>query len=244
MKQRYFIELSYKGTNYHGWQIQPNATSIQEDLNTALSILLRENIETVGAGRTDAGVHARFFVAHFDSSNLNINVNNIVHRLNKFLSNDIAINKIYKVVNTAHSRFDALSRTYKYYICKNKDPFNNDFCYYFPFELDINKINQACKELFNHTDFTCFSKLHTDTKTNNCKIIMADCIGKNDMIIFTISADRFLRNMVRAIVGTLIDLGQNKINLDDFTKIIENKNRSNAGKSVPAKGLFLEHIEY
>lgn len=244
MKQRYFIELSYKGTNYHGWQIQPNAISIQEDLNKALSTLLRENIETVGAGRTDAGVHARFFVAHFDSSNLNIDDNNIVHRLNKFLSNDIAIKKIFKVSDTSHTRFDALSRTYKYYICKNKNPFNKDFFYHFPFELDINKINQACKILFSYTDFSCFSKLHTDTKTNNCKIILADCIEKNDMIIFTISADRFLRNMVRAIVGTLIEVGQNKISISDFIKIIESKNRSNAGKSVPAKGLFLENIEY
>jgi len=242
--QRYYIELSYKGTNYHGWQIQPNAISIQEDLNNALSTLLRENIETVGAGRTDAGVHARFFVAHFDSSNPNIDAENIVHRLNKFLSQDIAVKKIYKVDNSAHSRFDALSRTYKYYICKNKDPFNKDFSYYFPFELDINKINQACKTLFNYNDFTCFSKLHTDTKTNNCKIIMAECIGKNDMIIFTISADRFLRNMVRAIVGTLIEVGQNKISINEFIQIIESKNRSNAGKSVPAKGLFLENIEY
>lgn len=244
MKQRYFIELSYNGTNFHGWQIQPNAVTIQEELNKALSTLLREDIETVGAGRTDSGVHAKFFVAHFDSDNLNIDANNVIHRLNKFLSNDIAINKIYKVVNTAHSRFDALSRTYKYYICKNKDPFNKDFCYYFPLKLDIEKINKACKILFKYTDFSCFSKLHTDTKTNNCKITVAECVENNKMIVFTITADRFLRNMVRAIVGTLIEVGQNKINLNDFSKIIESKNRSNAGKSVPAKGLFLENIKY
>lgn len=244
MKQRYFIELSYKGTNYHGWQIQPNAITVQEEIDKALSTLLREEIETVGAGRTDAGVHAKFFTAHFDSENTNINVDNVVHRLNKFLSNDIAISKIYKVDNSAHSRFDALSRTYKYYICKNKDPFNKDFCYHFPLELDIKKINQACQTLFNYTDFSCFSKLHTDTKTNNCKIFQAECVGDNDMIIFTITADRFLRNMVRAIVGTLMEIGQNKITINDFTQIIESKNRSNAGKSVPAKGLFLERIKY
>ena len=245
MKSRYFIQLSYKGTNYHGWQIQPNAISVQEVLTKAFSTILREDIEITGAGRTDTGVHAINFTAHFDTSKENIHLDDkLIFKINGLLPADIAIHKILKTTNEAHARFDANSRTYNYYIHQKKDPFLQESSYYLSHALNINNMNKAAKLLFDFTDFTSFSKLHTDVKTNNCKITEAVWIQDNHKLIFTITADRFLRNMVRAIVGTLLDIGKNKLSINDFIKIIDSKKRSNAGVSVPAHGLFLTKIDY
>lgn len=244
MAQRYFLELNYKGTNYHGWQIQPNAQTVQEAMEKALSTLLREEIPVVGAGRTDTGVHASFYVLHFDSEQNNLDNTNLVYKLNRFLPPDIAVSKIYKVNNELHARFSAASRTYKYYISTAKNPFLTETSYYYPVLLDDAKMNEAAALLFKYDDFTSFSRLHTDVKTNNCKIFQAEWNREKNQLVFTIKADRFLRNMVRAIVGTLIEVGRGKMSADEFRKIIEKKDRGSAGTSVPAQGLFLVDIEY
>jgi tRNA pseudouridine38-40 synthase len=242
--QRYFLQLSYKGTRYFGWQRQPNAISVQEVMEKTLSTVLREDITVVGAGRTDTGVHASFYVLHFDVSFEIQDPEKLFYHLNRFLPDDIAIQKIKKVNNDFHARFSAASRTYKYYISTVKDPFTNETSYQFTVTLNINKMNEAAKTLFEYTDFTSFAKLHTDVKTNNCKIFQAEWEKQGDQLIFTIKADRFLRNMVRAIVGTLIEAGKGKITIDDFRKIIESKDRGSAGTSVPPQGLFLVDIGY
>ena len=245
MKERYFIQLSYKGTNYHGWQIQPNATTVQELLTKAFSTILQEDIEITGAGRTDSGVHASFFVAHFESKQQGLDKDlKLVFKLNNFLPRDIAIFRIVKVNNKAHARFDATERTYRYYIHQRKDVFINNFSWYLPVDLNVEFMNKASRLLLTYDDFTSFSKINTDVKTNICKVTESRWSKDDYRLIFTIKADRFLRNMVRAIVGTLIDVGKEKITLDNFKQIIENKNRSDAGTSVPAHGLFLEDISY
>ena len=249
---RYFIELAYKGTNYHGWQYQPGADSVQETLNKALSLLLKTDIDIVGAGRTDSGVHAKQMFAHFDFES-EVDVPQLVHKLNSFLPKDIAVFNILKVSDEAHARFDATKRTYEYHIHTMKDVFENDGSYQFQFPLNIDKMNEACQILFKHNDFECFSKVNTDVNTFNCVIFEAnwtrgnpEASGKQNgnKLIFTIAADRFLRNMVRAIVGTMINIGIGKISLADFEKIIDSKDRSQAGFSVPAHGLYLTKIEY
>ncbi|WP_229323749.1 tRNA pseudouridine(38-40) synthase TruA [Flavobacterium ammonificans] len=241
---RYFIHLAYNGTRFHGWQIQPNATSVQENLNKAFSVLLQTEINLMGAGRTDTGVHAREMYAHFDTDN-SFDITTLVHKLNSFLPKDIVIYDIIPVHDDAHSRFDATKRTYEYHIHQFKNPFIDELSWYFHQPLDIDLMNQASQLLFNYTDFECFSKVNTDVNTFDCTIFEAYWKrGKNDQLVFTISANRFLRNMVRSIVGTLINLGLHKITLDDFTKIIESKSREKAGFSVPAHGLYLTKIEY
>lgn len=240
---RYFIELAYKGTNYHGWQYQPDADSVQETLNKALSLLLKSDIDIVGAGRTDTGVHAKQMYAHFDFER-EIDASQLVHKLNSFLPKDIAIFNILKVSDEAHARFDATKRTYEYYIHTTKDVFENEGSYQFQLPLDIDKMNEACQILFKHNDFECFSKVNTDVNTFNCVIFEANWKQNGSKLVFTISADRFLRNMVRAIVGTMINIGTGKISLADFEKIIDSKDRSKAGFSVPAHGLYLTKIEY
>jgi tRNA pseudouridine38-40 synthase len=240
---RYFIELAYKGTNYHGWQIQPDANSVQETLNKALSMLLKTDIDIMGAGRTDSGVHAKQMYAHFDFDS-EIDSKQLIHKLNSFLPNDIVIYRIFKVADDAHARFDATKRTYEYHIHTMKDAFENDGSYQFHLPLEIDKMNEACAILFKHTDFECFSKVHTDVNTFNCSIFEANWKQNGSKIVFTISADRFLRNMVRAIVGTMINIGTEKITLSNFEKIIQSKDRSQAGYSVPAHGLYLTKIEY
>lgn len=240
---RYFIELAYKGTNYHGWQYQPNAASVQETLKKALSMLLKTNIDIVGAGRTDTGVHAKQMFAHFDYD-AEIDIQHLVQKLNSFLSKDIVICDIIKVADEAHARFDATKRTYEYYIHTAKDVFINDDSWLYKSALDLDRMNEACQLLFKHNDFECFSKTNTDVKTFNCVIFGANWKQTGNKIVFTISADRFLRNMVRAIVGTMINIGIGKISLSDFQKIIESKNRCEAGFSVPAHGLYLTKIEY
>ncbi|WP_321286076.1 tRNA pseudouridine(38-40) synthase TruA [uncultured Sunxiuqinia sp.] len=244
MKQRYFIELAYNGTRFHGWQVQPNAVSVQETLAKALSLICREEIALTGAGRTDTGVHASYFVAHFESENANLDNPYFAYKLNSFLGADIVIYRVSKVSETAHTRFDATSRTYHYFINRQKDPFAQETSWYFKHPLNVYQMNMACAVLFDYTDFTSFSKLHTDVKTNDCKIYDVRWVEKGNQLIFTIKADRFLRNMVRAIVGTMIQVGQGKMTIQDFKRAIELKDRGAAGVSAPPQGLFLSNIAY
>ncbi|MBP1594263.1 MAG: truA [Bacteroidetes bacterium] len=243
--QRYFIYLAYEGTNYHGWQVQPNGVSVQECLQKALSTLLRVETEVVGAGRTDAGVHAKLMVAHFDSEKEDLNLALLTDKLNRLLPPDISIYRVCKVHPEAHARFDALSRTYKYYITSVKSPFNRHLKWRMHGTLNYELMNEAANVLFEYTDFTSFSKLHTDVKTNNCKIMQAGWIQEDETTwVFTVKADRFLRNMVRAIVGTLVEVGRGKMSIEEFRKVIEQKDRCKAGASVPGHALFLVDIEY
>jgi tRNA pseudouridine38-40 synthase len=245
MNYRYFTELQYNGKNYKGWQIQPNARTVQLELNEKLSVLLDETIETTGAGRTDTGVHAAHFVAHFDTvKDISSKKDQLIRKLNRFLPDDIYIQNIFPVHATAHARFDAISRTYKYYIVTRKDVFRQDFAWYLHAALNTDLLNKGAALLTDYSDFTSFSKLHSDVKTNICQVTHAAWESEDHLLVFTIKADRFLRNMVRAIVGTLVQLGREKINLNDFRQIIEAKNRAHAGESAPAQGLFLHRIEY
>ncbi len=243
---RYFIHLAYLGHQFHGWQIQDNAPTVQQFVNEGLNTLLQTEINVTGCGRTDTGVHARNFYAHFDLENELSEEEriNLCFKLNRFLPKEIAIYKIKEVPERAHARFDAKARTYKYFISRRKDPFLEDFSYYLYGDLDVDLMNEAAKEMMSYIDFTSFSKLHTQTKTNNCKVSHAHWEEDGHQLIFTVKADRFLRNMVRAMVGTLLDVGQHKISIEEFKKIIEGKNRSDAGYSVPAKALFLEEVDY
>jgi tRNA pseudouridine38-40 synthase len=240
---RYFIELSYNGKAYHGWQNQPNAISVQQVLEEALSVLMQNKIEVVGAGRTDTGVHASQMFAHFDVE-FEIDISTLVYKLNAILPNDIAIHDIFRVKEDAHARFDAISRTYHYKISTSKNVSTNDFAYRFQLPLNVEKMNEACKILLRYKDFQCFSKSNTDVKTYHCNIEKAEWIEDHNGLTFTITADRFLRNMVRAIVGTMINIGLGKIQVKDLITIIGSKNRSEAGYSVPAHGLYLTQITY
>lgn len=253
--QRYFIELSYDGTAYHGWQIQPNAFTVQECLDKALSVYFRQPIVTLGCGRTDSGVHATQFYAHFD---LHTTITSAegqedvkvpdplksVTGINSLLPYQIAVKRVFIVDNEAHARFGATERAYHYHIHFHKNPFKLNRSWLFKGELDIDAMNDAAKLLLNYTDFSCFSKSNTQTFTNNCKVMEAFFERKDEGLQFTIRADRFLRNMVRAIVGTLIRVGKKELSLLQFKEIIESKNRSNAGQSVPACGLYLVNVIY
>ena len=240
---RYFIKLAYNGTHYHGWQYQPNASSVQETINKAVSTILNTEINIMGAGRTDTGVHAKEMYAHFDFEKPFV-ISNLIHKLNSYLPKDIVIYDIIPVAKEAHTRFDAVKRTYEYHINTVKDAFLQKQSWYFHQLLDVNLMNQAAALLFSHTDFQCFSKVNTDVNTFDCTIFEAHWTQENGKLIFTISANRFLRNMVRAIVGTLINIGLHKITLNDFDAIITSKNRDKAGFSVPAHGLYLTEIKY
>lgn len=239
---RYFIYLAYNGANYCGWQTQPNGLAVQEAIEKVLSTLLRTPTSIVGAGRTDAGVHARCMVAHFDAdieSTLQL-----TDKMNRMLPNDIVIYDIVPVIVNAHARFDASSRLYRYYVTTRKDPFMYPFKYKVYGDIDTDMMNRCATVLFEYEDFTSFSKLHTDVKTNNCTIMQAEWICTDHDYIFTVKANRFLRNMVRAIVGTLLQAGRGKLDEQGMRRIIESKDRSAAGLSVPAQALFLEDIEY
>ena len=253
---RYFITFSYDGTNYHGWQIQPNGVSVQEKLQGALSTLLRKEIVVTGAGRTDAGVHARMMVAHFETfldepsgkAERNIKhetLKDFVYKLNRLLPQDIAVQKVEPVSDDMHARFSATSRTYHYYIHTKKDPFLRAYSCELHYLLDFEKMNEAGRILTTYEDFGAFCKAHSDVKTTLCKVTRAEWIQTGETTwYFEITANRFLRNMVRAVVGTMIDVGRGKLSLEDFRKVIEGKQRSDAGESMPGNALFLEDIKY
>ncbi len=240
---RYFIELSYNGKKYHGWQNQPNAISVQQVLEKALSTLLRSKTSILGAGRTDAGVHAKQMYAHFDTDVV-FDRSELVGKLNSFLPKDVAISEIHPVKTDAHARFDATGRTYEYWIVTEKNPFHNQSAYLVYKKLDVDLMNAAAKELFKYEDFKSFSKTHTDVKTYICTIEKAVWEQRNEVLVFTIRADRFLRNMVRAIVGTLLEVGLGKLSIKEFKQIIESRDRNNAGTSVPGKALYLTAVTY
>ena len=243
---RYFITLSYDGTRYHGWQVQPNGPSVQEKLQWALSTILRQqDIQVTGAGRTDAGVHARMMVAHFDVETMNFELQDLTYKLNRLLPQDIAIQKIEPVSDGMHARFSATSRTYHYYIHTVKDPFLRAYSCELHYPLDFQRMNEAAAILMTYDDFGAFCKAHADVKTTLCHITVAQWHQTSTTSwYFEITANRFLRNMVRAVVGTLIDVGRGRLSLDDFRKVIEGKRRTEAGESMPANALFLEEVKY
>ncbi|WP_442265329.1 tRNA pseudouridine(38-40) synthase TruA [Tenacibaculum sp. ZS6-P6] len=240
---RYFLELAYHGKNYYGWQVQPDVISVQEKLTKAISTILRKEISIVGAGRTDTGVHASQMYAHFDFDK--VLDENFTYKLNAILPNDIVIYKTILVANDAHARFDATSRSYEYKIWLGRNPFVLDTSWQLNYKnINIEAMNTAAKLLYEYEDFECFSKVKTDVHTFNCEVTNAEWVLQGNELTFFISANRFLRNMVRAIVGTLLDVGLGKITVNDFKAVIESKNRSKAGVSVPAKALFLTEVTY
>lgn len=237
--------LSFRGTAYNGWQLQPHKHTVQGIINNALSTLLSEPINVTGAGRTDTGVHASFFCAHFDTRRDDLDADKqFLFNINGFLPSDIAISGFRKVKPEANARFDAISRTYQYTIATLKDPFLADTSWLLYWKLDIPKLNEASAILLKHSDFTSFSRLHGGNKTNICKVMKASWEQQPGKLIFTIQADRFLRNMVRAITGTLVPVGTGKVTLDQFEEILNGRNRGLAGQSAPAQGLSLTGIEY
>ena len=241
---RYFITLSFDGTAYHGWQIQPHCVSVQEELQKALSILLRMPVEVVGAGRTDTGVHARKMVSHFDI-NAELDCQQLVYKLNKLLPRDIAVQHVEQVSDDMHARFSAKSRTYHYYVHLGKNPFLRSYSWQLYGNPDFELMNKAAVVLMEYMDFTSFSKVNTDTKTNDCTITEAhwDRVGEGQWR-FTITANRFLRNMVRAIVGTLMEVGRGRMTIEQLRQVIEAKDRCRAGDSVPGNALFLVDVKY
>jgi tRNA pseudouridine38-40 synthase len=242
---RFFITLSYDGTRYHGWQVQPNGPSVQEKLQWALSTILRQDIQVTGAGRTDAGVHARMMVAHFDVETMDFELQDLTYKLNRLLPQDIAIQKMEPVSDEMHARFSATSRTYHYYIHTVKDPFLRAYSCELHYPLDFQLMNDAAAILMTYEDFGAFCKAHADVKTTLCHITSAQWHQTSPSTwYFEITANRFLRNMVRAVVGTLIDVGRGRLSLDDFRKVIEGKRRTEAGESMPANALFLEDVKY
>ncbi len=242
---RYFMHLAYRGEPFHGWQSQPNAVSVQSTIEDALAKIMREPIKIVGAGRTDAGVNAHSMIAHFDVSSPIANVDAMVRGLNSLVGRDIAIYSIKPVHDEAHARFDAVLRTYHYYAHSAKSPFCYDLSWQAPATLDYDKMNEAAKILLEVDDFTSFAKLHADNKTNICKVTYAKWKPLGDgRWVFVITADRFLRNMVRAVVGTLVEVGRGKITIDDFRRIIDEKDRCSAGTSMPGQALFLWEVKY
>lgn len=241
---RYFIELAYKGSNYHGWQVQPNAMSVQEKVESALSIFLSQKIPIVGAGRTDTGVHAKKMMAHFDYSE-NIELSTFAYKLNAILPKDIVIHEVMRVNENAHARFSAIERSYEYDVAIKNDPFHLDLRYRHFASLDVERMNQAARLLLGEKDFSCFSKSNTQTYTNICVVTAAYWeVLNGEVLKFNITANRFLRNMVRAIVGTLIEVGEGKRSVDSILDLIDSKDRSKAGSSVPAHGLYLSDVKY
>ena len=241
---RYFIEIAYKGTDFHGWQKQPNASSIQHEIQQAFYKVFGEKIEILGAGRTDTGVHAKQLFAHFDTAIL-FDKKDFAYRINSMIPHAILIKRIFKVTDEAHARFDATHRSYEYHIHLTHNPFLLDTTWQlYNRKFDVSKMNQAAKILLNHTNFKAFSKSRTDVKTFDCDIDKVEWILSGNDLTFYITANRFLRNMVRAIVGTLLEVGEGKLSIKEFEKIILSQNRSNAGLSVPAQGLFLTEVGY
>ncbi len=242
---RYFLKLAYNGTEFHGWQVQVGATSVQQEVEEKLSTILQNNTAVLGCGRTDTGVHAKEFFAHFDCENgLPLETSLLVHKLNTMLHANVAILDILSVKNEAHARFDAVKRTYEYHVSKYKDPFGEKLSYKLNTDLDLDRMNKAGELLLGEQDFGCFCKAKSDNHTNLCTVFEANWIENKGHMIFTISANRFLRNMVRAIVGTMLDIGQGKTSLNDLREILASKDRTMAGRSVPAHGLYLTRVEY
>lgn len=242
---RFFIRLSFDGTDFHGWQIQDNAHSVQQQLADCLAVVLQSNISLTGCGRTDAGVHAKEFYAHFDLNQaIGLETSHIIHKLNGMLPPTIAVQELFSVKHDAHARFDARSRSYQYVITKVKDPFRPMQSYHLNSKLDLHEMNKACQLLLGEQDFACFCKANADNFTTICTVTKADWTAMDDHILFNITANRFLRNMVRAIVGTMLDIGSGKIKPEELSTIIRSKNRSSAGRSVPAHGLYLTNVEY
>ena len=244
MLKRYFLQCSFLGKAYVGWQKQPDKPSIQSCLDQALSTILQEQIEVMGAGRTDTGVHAKYFIAHFDTVKVLQNMPNLIYKLNTVLPKDIAIQDIFEVGIEAHARFDAISRTYQYRISTRKNPFEIHSAYYIKNDLDVKLMHKCAQRLTTFSNFKSFSKVKTAVKTFNCEVTKSEVQNDGDIIVFKITANRFLRNMVRAITGTLIDVGLGKTSEEKFIKIIKSGDRREAGKSVPAQGLHLTHIAY
>lgn len=246
MPYRYFIRLAYNGSAYHGWQIQENALTVQEVMTNAVRLIWNKDFKMIGCGRTDTGVHAKEFYAHFDlaEEKSKEDLEELVNRLNRYLPDDIVIYSIFPVKADLHSRYDALSRTYEYYIHTRKDPFLNECSWLVHQKLDIDMMNRGGEIIKEYIDFTSFSKANVKRKTNLCKVSKANWKLSGHRLVFTITADRFLHDMVRAMVGTMIDLGQHKISLEDLRLIIESQDRCRAGESVPAKGLYLTRVEY
>ena len=244
---RYFLHLAYNGTPFHGWQIQPNAPTVQETLEKALAIFCNEKINIVGCGRTDTGVHAKKFYAHFDTAQQfdEKQLAHILHKINAFAGENIVLYRIFPVADDLHARFSATRRTYHYFVHLRKNPFRRSYSWQLYGDIDFHRMNEAAKVLLEYRDFTSFSKVNTDTKTNECTIVEAHWDELEPGVWrFTITANRFLRNMVRAIVGTLIEVGRGKLSIEDFRDVIEQKNRCSAGESVPGHGLFLVDISY
>jgi tRNA pseudouridine38-40 synthase len=246
MPYRYFIKLAYNGASYHGWQIQENAVTVQEVITKAVRLIWDRNFKMIGCGRTDTGVHASEFFAHFDLEEEKDpeELNELINRLNRYLPDDIMIYSIFPVNPELHSRYDAVSRTYEYHIHTRKDPFLNELSWFVPQKLDVGLMNKGGEIIREYEDFTSFSKANVKRKTNLCKVMNSHWELSGHRLVFSITADRFLHDMVRAIVGTLLDLGQHKISIEDLRLIIESKNRCKAGESVPAKGLYLKNVEY
>ncbi len=240
---RYFLTLSYDGTRYHGWQIQQNAVSVQQTLEQSLSRLLKAETRVVGAGRTDTGVHASRYIAHFDAAPID-NQPAFLYHLNCILPSDIAVSEVREVIPEAHARFDAVKREYRYYISRTKDPFRRDTVLYYSYPLDVEEMNRAAAAVMEYQDFTSFCRLHSDNKTNVCRIYESYWTRQGDLLIYTVVADRFLRNMVRALVGTMTDVGRGKTTVEEVRRIVELKSRGAAGASAPAHGLFLTDVVY
>lgn len=243
---RYFLRLAFVGSRYHGWQLQDNSDTVQQTLSNAMGIILGQNIHLTGCGRTDAGVHAKEFFAHFDYSLCLTNEEKVklIYKLNSFIPVDIVIKDILPVLPDAHARFSATARTYTYTLSRVKDPFSIGFAYHVYGNLDVDLMNRGAELLMKCSDFSSFAKSNSQVKTNTCHIMFARWEGNDEKLIFTITANRFLRNMVRAIVGTLLDIGRGKIDIPALKDIIEQRSRSSAGYSVPACGLFLKEVEY
>ncbi|KYG76679.1 tRNA pseudouridine(38-40) synthase TruA [Roseivirga echinicomitans] len=240
---RYFLDISYKGTSYHGWQFQKNAHTLQAEIENAISRLLGVQTPIMASGRTDAGVHAKQQIAHFDTVE-SIDVEKLEFRLNRFFTRDITINSIVEVKPDAHARFNANERAYEYYINQKKNPFLQELSYYFPNPLKVELMNEAASKLLGTQDFESFSKVKTEVNNFICNITKARWQIENDSLVFHVTANRFLRGMVRALVGTLLEVGLGKLTVEDFIKIIEHKDRTAAGRAVPPKGLFLSKVTY
>ncbi|MGC8802298.1 MAG: tRNA pseudouridine(38-40) synthase TruA [Bacteroidales bacterium] len=241
---RYFLYMCYKGTKYCGWQKQPNAPTVQAAVEEALGKLLHSPTELTGTGRTDTGVHARYYVAHFDTQHPIAESKDFIRRLNAILPYDIAVFDLRRVTPEAHARFSAISRTYQYHLVQRKNPFSADFAWHIHYTLEIERMNEAATYLTTVKDFTAFAKLHSNNTTNFCQVFQAEWEQHNEECIFTITANRFLRNMVRAIVGNLVDVGRGKLSINEFKNRVSLADRSMASVSAPAKGLFFTHVEY